>query len=194
MLRISSRGGSTDLLGEGEGGEPTTPGKGAALFSGTRATTARIFGGRRWSFWRTCRAKRWSHFQAWPAGLRFSTLASEHKSDFHYSTDVGDLGFKVRMRAPEYAAGGESTRPWGNPHDPVLTIREGSGSRTPVAPERPFLCTVADRLSIGPVWAGPSCSTDRSRLRGSVGPTFSGSVAAQRALHHCPKHTCSIIL
>src|SRR5262249_46892720 len=45
------------------------------------------------------------------------------------------------------------------------------------AAERPLLCPPADRLPNGPVWSGSPYSAGRGRLRRSMGPTFSGSVA-----------------
>ena len=63
--------------------------------------------------------------------------------------------------------------------DAVLAIREGSGSRSGFAAERPLLCALANRLPDGQVWTRPSCPSRRCRLWGSVGAALPWSVATQ---------------
>jgi len=98
MLRISSRGRIDRHLGKGEGGETDDTGR-RRVVRQREGDDSENFAGRRWSFRRNLRTRRWPHFPASPEGLRFAKLASEHRLDFHYSTDVGDLGFKVDTRA-----------------------------------------------------------------------------------------------
>ena len=92
-------GGSTGIFGQGEGGETDDIWQRRRVVRQREGDDSENFAGRRWSLWRNLRTRRWPHFQASLAGLRFAKLASEHRLDFHYSTDVGDLGFKVDTRA-----------------------------------------------------------------------------------------------
>ena len=51
----------------------------------------------------------------------------------------------------EHDAGGESGGPRRDIDDAVLAVRERSGGRNRLAAERPFLCSITDWLSDGPV-------------------------------------------
>src|SRR5882724_9228096 len=55
----------------------------------------------------------------------------------------------------EHAAGGKSTRRRRDTDDAVLAVQEGSGGRTRLDAQGPFLCPAADRLPYGPVRATP---------------------------------------
>jgi len=97
-FKFRREGGSTGIFEEGEGGETDDTGR-RRVVRQREGDDSENFAGRRWSFRRNLRTRRWPHFPASPEGLRFAKLASEHRLDFHYSTDVGDLGFKVDTRA-----------------------------------------------------------------------------------------------
>ena len=97
-FKFRREGGSTGIFEEGEGGETDDTGR-RRVVRQREGDDSENFAGRRWSFWPNLRTRKWFHFQASPASPRFAELASEHRLGFHYSTDVGDLGFKVDTRA-----------------------------------------------------------------------------------------------
>jgi len=56
---------------------------------------------------------------------------------------------------------------------------QGGGCRSRLATRCPLVCSAADRLPYGPVWAGSSYCAHRCRPSGSIGSALSGSVATR---------------
>src|SRR5437588_305276 len=75
-----------------------------------------------------------------------------------------DLGFVDLSGRSEHAARGAGARPRGDVDDALSELREGSRGRSRIAGRLAFLCSAADRLSVGSVRAGSPRRARRCRL------------------------------